>query len=208
MKRTITPPELKQKSISQRVRSVLGKEYLVIGVEELFVIDDILNGGTRVKCDVKFGENTHTIEAEGKGVVDALFHGLKEALCPHYVSLEEVTFEDFGLGVDPTTRRTKEGTDVRVRIDVIVSNSRNANHHFYGEETSFNAAAVGAVFQAVEFYINCEIAVIKLSEWIAEAKVRNRTDLETQYVTALSEIVCSTSHAKSIIEWKKRTNYN
>jgi len=186
MKRTVTPPELKQKSISQRVRSVLGKAYLTIGVEELIVIDDILNGITRVKCEAKFGEDTQTIQSEGKGVVDALFHGLKKVLCPHYMSLEGVTFEDFGLSVDPTTRRKKEGTDVRVRIDIIVSNSRSTNHHFYGEETSFNAAAVNAVFQAVEFYINCEIAVIKLSEWIVEAKARNRTDLEMKYITTLS----------------------
>jgi hypothetical protein len=129
-------------------------------------------------------------------------------LCSRYLSLEEIAFEDFGLSVDPTTRRKKEGTDVHVRIDVIVSNSRSTNHHFYAEAPSFNIAAARAVFQAVEFYVNCEIAVIKLSEWIVEAKARNRTDLETRYVRLLSEIVCSTSHVKSISEWKKRTSYN
>ena len=199
-----TPDEVKQQEILVHAKSVLGNTYVIIKIEKVNIEENMMEETTRVSCEVRVGDDAIVVNSTGDGVIDALFKGVREGLTHKYYSLEDITFEDFLIEVDPTTRRKREGTDVSVFVELVVCNSRGAHHHFHSEAKSFNTASVRAVLVAIEYYLNCELAVVKLVELLKDAKERNRTDLINLYTGQLSEIVQSTSYEKTITNWRQK----
>tara|TARA_Y100000034_G_scaffold132119_1_gene194356 strand:+ start:312 stop:926 length:615 start_codon:yes stop_codon:yes gene_type:complete len=200
----LTPDEMGQRKIVERVKSVLGDRYVDIEIQQMMIHEDLVSEITEVHCRLVLKEEIISVESSGDGLVDSLFKGIKDKLASRYCSFEEICFEDFTIDVDPTTRRNKVGTDVKVMVGVVVTNSRGARHHFNSSARSFNTASVRAVLKAIEYYLNCEAAVLLLKESIRDARRRNRPDLEMLYVRSLSDIVPNTSYVKTIEKWKER----
>ena len=200
----LTPDQVEQGKITKRDKDILGLRYVDIEIQQMMIHEDLVSEVTEVHCRLVLREEVISVEACGAGLVDSLFKGIKSNLASRYCSFEEISFEDFTIDVDPTTRRKKVGTDVEVMVGVVVANSRGSRHHFNSSARSFNTAAVRAVLKAIEYYLNCEVAVLLLKELIEDAQARNRADLETLYVNSLSDIVPNTSYVKVIKKWKEK----
>ena len=65
---------------------------------------------------------------------------------------------------------------------------------FHNKGKSFVKASVQGVFNAIEFYINCERSFKKLKFLIKEAQSRGRSDVAQRYVSKISAIVRITSY--------------
>ena len=198
-----TPQDLYCDRVGKLVRDLLQDDFRSVSTERVSILEDFATGTTRVKCEVRLGIESVVVDASGCGVVDALLSGLRSLLSSQYYSFEDIFFEDFTMIVDPFSSRKRSGTDVAVRVGVVVGSSDRDSYHFYGDARSFNVAAIRATLNAVEYYLNCETAVYKLHQMIEDAKARQRPELQ-QYVCQLSEIVRSASYVKSIAEWKQK----
>jgi len=199
-----TPDEMRQAEILRHVKDVLGDSYVHIEPAGVEIKEDLLKEETEVRCEAMIRGEIVQIEATGSGVIDALFQGIRTVLAQEYCSLEEISFEDFIIDINPATRKKREGTDVSVFVELIVRNSRDVHHHFHSEAKSFNVAAIRAVLDAIGYYVNCELAVVRLSELLRDAKKRNRADLLRSYTNLLSEVVQNTSYEKTIVKWRQK----
>jgi hypothetical protein len=69
------------------------------------------------------------------------------------------------------------------------SNEKGQKMIFRRFGKSVNFSSVLAVFDAVEFYVNCELVFKKLVPLVEEAKGRNRFDVASSYTSKLVEII-------------------
>ena len=194
-----------QEDIARLVKTFLGSEYLTIMIETVLIKENLREDLTSVKGEVIVHGESLMLDCRGNGVIDAFFDGLRESLSGKYYSFQDIYFDDFSIQVDPLTRRTKQGTDVSVEVGLLVgSYSNHAIYHFVSSARSFNTAALRSVIAAIEYYLNCEIAVLKLRDLIEDARKRMRMDLETKYTRLLAEIVKSASYNKTMKEWQQK----
>jgi len=204
---TQTPQQVEKEEIIKIVQNFLGEEYIKISLDKIMIEEDMKEETTQVRCALALTnseERILQIEATGRGVIDALFNGLRRAFVSKYYSFEDIFFDDFSINIDPFSRRKKSGTDVAVYVDLTVVNSTNVAYHFASSSRSFNTAAIYAVLEAIEYYLNCEVAVLRLKELIKDAQKRLRDDLEATYIHMLGTIVRSASYIKTVEEWKNK----
>ena len=199
-----TPDELQKEEVSRLVQEFLGDDYKEMVVTTVTTFENLLEETTRVQCDLRFGDQALAIDSTGAGIVDALFEGMKAQLQGQYLSLSQIDFEDFFVDTDPCTRVKKSGTDIAVRVSICTVSSNKRRHHFATESRSFSIAAIKSVISAVEYYLNCERAVLLLRETIDGARRSGRPDLIQKYVALLAEIVRNTSYEKSLREWNQK----
>ena len=210
MKLTTTPDELKQGRRDKLAKKVLSDRYIKLNVNKEFNIKGDLQGGvTKVYCKINLtGSATDSemfIEGTGAGPVDAFFSSLVGQLSKQFCSLNLLRFSEFGISADLSRiRLSPSGSDAPVEAVLVVSNELDRQFIFRERSCSMNRAALGAVIQAVEHFINSEEAVIALHHAIADAKKRNRGDLMDRYMGQLSELVERSSYESTIA---KRT-YN
>ena len=57
----------------------------------------------------------------------------------------------------------------------------------------------------VEHFVNAELAVLRIFDWINEAKQRQRPDLVEQYTRRLSELMQNATYSESIARMRVRT---
>jgi len=196
-----TPDQLQKDETLKLVKGFLKEKYVKLLIQNVVIRENLETDETTVECTAQLGPQMVEIKSTGAGLIDALFSGMREHFSQQYFSLDDIEFIDFSIDVDPLTRRTREGTDVAVIVDIYVSNSTGTRYQFSTTSRSFNNAAIKSVIDAIEYYLNCEVAVLELKHIIEQIKKSGRPELETKYVIMLSEIVRSASYVKSIQEW-------
>ena len=196
-----TPDQLQKEETLKLVKDFLKEKYVELLIKDVVIREDLEEDRTTVECSAKLGPHVASIISTGDGLIDALFSGMRQHFSQQYFSLDDIEFVDFSIDIDPLTRRKREGTDVAVVVDVYVSNSTGTRYQFSTSSRSFNSAAIKSVIDAIEYYLNCEVAVLELKHIIEQIKKSGRPELETKYVIMLSEIVRSASYVKSIKEW-------
>jgi len=200
-----TPEQVQKDQILKLVKNFLGDGYVEIAISHLLIREDLVGEETTVECVMEFGSEPVSIISTGRGVVDALFKGMREKLEDKYLSLGEVCFKDFSFDVDPSSGRKHAKTDVSIKVSLCTLSSNKRPRTFSAESHSFNVAAIRSVISAVEYYLNCEKAVLELKQTILGARQSGRPELETKYINLLSEIVQNTSYAEAIKNWKQRS---
>ena len=91
---------------------------------------------------------------------------------------------DFILKAKPVKRGF--GSGGFVNIDLAIRNRLGEKTHFLHEARSLNGAVILVVQKTIEYYVNSELAVLQLKKSLRNAKKRNRTDLEEQYINMMS----------------------
>jgi len=129
----------------------------------------------------------------GHGIMDALWGSLLHHYRERHPSLGSITFEGFGVFPDWGTK-TASGSDAEVEVEIKFRNSMNNMVAFSSKGRSFVRCSVGALFEAMEFYINAEKCFRKLKSLIAESRSRNRSDVTQKYISKISTIVRITSY--------------
>ena len=87
-----TPDQMEQKKIVERVKAVLGNQYIDIEIQQMMIHEDLIAEITEVHCRLVLKEETVHVEASGAGLVDSLFKGIKYKLASRYCSFEEISF--------------------------------------------------------------------------------------------------------------------
>ena len=196
-----TPDQLQKEETLKLVKDFLKEKYVELIIKDVVIRENLEEDKTVVECTAQLGLQTVEINSAGEGLIDALFSGMRKHFSQQYFSLDDIEFVDFSIDIDPLTRRKREGTDVAVVVDIYVSNSTGTRYQFSTSSRSFNSAAIKSVIDAIEYYLNCEAAVLELKYIIEQIKKSGRPELQTKYIIMLSEIVRSASYVKSIEEW-------
>lgn len=193
------PQENIQSHIDSIVREVLDSDYSRVVIDQLNISEDLNNDSTFISCKMKFGKKSYSLEGSGRGLVDALFSALLESLKKDYVSLENITLQDFVVTVDMNKfYRKKSRTDASVEAAVFVVNKVGKIFLFRHTCKSMISASVLCVIKMIEYYVNSELAVIHLKGCIKDSQKRSRPDLTERYVSLLSELVRNVSYEKTI----------
>jgi len=193
------PQENIQLQIDSIVREVLDGDYNKVSIGQLNISEDLKNDSTLISCDMTFGAKNYSLKGTGRGLVDALFGALLTSLKKDYVSLENITLQDFVVTVDMNKfYRKKSKTDASVEAAVFVSNKTGKIFLFRHTCKSMISASVLCVSKMVEYYVNSERAVVHLKACIKDSQERARPDLTERYVSLLSELVRNVSYEKTI----------
>ena len=197
---------MEQDKQNSTVREVLGDDYRSYEVTRYTLTEDMGEGQASLVAQLhRVGDGVGSaVEGEGVGMVDALFQGLKRALAPEYPSLEHIHFVDFRVIGDFSSTGNQAHSDAPGLVELAVENSEGRRFTFESKSTSVSASAVGVVVRAVEHFVNAELAVLRLYEWIQDAKRRTRPDLAERYTNRLAELVKNASYSESIERRRKQ----
>lgn len=189
-----------QEKLASMVREILGDDYLSLALPSFTLTEDILRQDAMVACKLveTRGGRERSVEGRGVGLIDALFQGIATSLSPLYPSLDHIHFVDFGLDGDFLPEGTGAHSDAAVGIRLVVENSDGRRFEFTHRSRSISASSAGVVVSCVEHFINAELAVLRVLEWIADAKKRRRQDLVDTYTQRLADLVKNASYQGSI----------
>jgi hypothetical protein len=198
---------MEQAELERMVHEVLGTGYKDYVVSQYQLVEDMRENCARLECvllDTHSGE-TSNISGLGVGLVDALFKGLKDSLSTDYPSLDRIHFVDFTVAGDFRTSSSENGSDALGHVRLVVENSSGREFVFEAESHSVSASSCDVVVMCVEHFVNAELAVLRILEWIREAKERHRPDLVEQYTRRLSDLMQNATYSKSIERMRVRT---
>jgi len=199
-----TPQELIQADIDTLIREVLEGSYYNVAINKLDISEDLVNDSTKVDCLLSLGDKKYPIKGEGRGIVDALFGSILHTLKKEYVSLENITLQDFLVTVDLNKFwRKKSKTDAKVEAVIFVNNRQGQTFLFRHTCRSMISASVSCVTKMVEYYVNSERAVVHLKTCIKDSAKRSRGDLTERFTSELSELVRNMSYEKTIKKLKR-----
>jgi hypothetical protein len=195
------PEEIILKKNNDILNEVLENKIL-IDIESISLKEDYKNNVSKVLCTLFFYDikkNKISVEAEGKGVVDALFNALLNKFAEEFVSLKSIKLYDFIVKIQFNKSRTPFQTDAPVEIKIVLESTNRKKLYFKHSSSSLVKAAGGALCQAIAYLINAERAVVQLHQDILYARKRQRTDLESGYTSQLVELVRTVPYS-SVLE--------
>lgn len=201
-KRVRAEEECEQIRLRELIEKTCSTWWAPLRITNLLIQENVRKQQTTVKGVVTFGTSrkSNSFEYKGRGVVDALFKGLKKEFSQKFVSLNDIEFVLFKV-VGDTKEANPSGNAI---VEMSLKNSRYKELLFSETSYSLNTAAMNIVSDAIEFFINAEIAVIRTYEALKDAQERNRTDLIERFTMLLSELVSVTSYAETIKKEKMR----
>ena len=196
-----TPKDVKRQANGLMVRELLCDRYRTFAVDRLVVRESRASENTEVECTLMVGDLEHEIVGVGLGVLDALFNGVVQHVVGDCSSLKNISVESFQVQIDREDLR-KHHTGVRstaavVETCLIIDNGFDTNNGlvpFRSKSRSVLSATVMVVIEAVEYFVNSEVAVLYLKELIKDSKERSRPDLTERYVSKLSDLMSNTSY--------------
>ncbi len=197
-----------QESTSALVSRVLGDDTLDLHVEQLKVEENFDAGhctADLVVTGMPGHDQAISLSGKGVGVVDAVFHALKDTLSREYPSLNSIRFSGFEIRADFNTRKDDSGSDAAGTVVLVVESSSDRRFEFAHTSRSITASMVIATLQASEYFVNTERAFILLHRALDDARARNRSDLVTRYNLEMAEIVENTSYSEVIERLRSET---
>jgi len=188
---------------SELIKRVLGDSCLALQLERL-IIDESADSTCSVRVVVSDGQgNRSEVEGKGRGMVDAIFHGMLDRYAQEYQSLKSLELATFRVEARLDTKEEKSGVDAVASVHIEVRNSEAILFSFIDESRSVATSSARAVIGVVEYFVNAERAFITLYRSRKDAQDRHRDDLVARYTHEMAEVVKSTSYAEVIENIKK-----
>ena len=195
---------MQQRDLHSMVREILSDDYRTYSVTKYTLTEDISLGRASILChlvcqvSVDGSDTQIPVEGTGVGMVDALFKGLKSALSVDYPSLDHIEFVEFGVTGDFQSTSEASGSDAMGRVRLVVRNTAGRHFEFESTSASVSASSAAVVVKAVEHFVNAELAVLRIYDWIEDAQRRNRPDLAERYTHRLADLVQNATYSESI----------
>lgn len=188
-----------QAELETMVRETLGEHYRALAVTRYTLDEDMTAGRATIATRLAGVEETpRAVEGEGVGMIDALFNGLKASLRADFPSLDHIHFVGFGVSGDFSDNTGGAGSDALGVVELTVENTNGRRFTFGARSRSVSASSVEAVVRAVEHFVNAELAVLRVLDWVDDARSRSRTDLVTRYTQRLSDLVINASYSETV----------
>ena len=179
------------------MQDALQESFLTLAVERIQLEESFLEDRCRVTFEVveSPSDARYAIEADGVGIVDAFFAGLKRRYAQEHPSLQSLKFSRFevrGATAD------QHDSSARAEAEVGIRNSYGTEFLFRADTPSVNRSSLEAVLGAVEFFVNSERAYVTLYRALEHAKKSGRSDLVARYTDLLGRMVQNTSYSDVI----------
>jgi hypothetical protein len=192
---------MEQRQLEKLVKEILGDSYVSLKIQRYVLTEDVTDHKAQIACAL-YLENSESyigVDGAGVGMIDALFQGLKQALSADYPSLNHINFVDFAISGDFSAREgNRSNSDVAGHVRLVVENTSHRRFRFESTSPSISASSVAVVLKAVEHFTNAEVAVLRVYDWIDDAKKRHRQDLVDKYVNRLTDLVKNATYSESI----------
>lgn len=194
-----------QRELERLVRDVLGDAHVALTITRYELTEDLDNHRAAIQCDLKRSDQSGelTLAGEGVGMVDALFRALTGVLAEDFPSLERVRFVDFTFSGD-FAEATAAQSDASGQVKLTVENLTGRRFAFAHTSASITACSLAVVLGAVEHFVNAELAVVTVCDWIDDARRRHRADLVDTYTRRLADLMLNASYSEVIERRKAR----
>ena len=180
------------------IERILGADYLALSIVHYTVSEYVSpDSGCHVVVTVAHTQDPQRREAisgRGVGVVDAIFHGLMGHFSKAFDSLGTVSFTGFEVRGCMGTGQDPQGLDAEAEVVVKVINAHGRPAEFVARKRSTLAAALDAVVQVVEHFVNAERAFMRIHCALVDARQRSRPDLVQRFTAELAALVDNTSY--------------
>ena len=192
---------VRQNELAHLVAEILGDDYRRLRVWNYRLSEDLEGSSAQIICAMQMSGDPEirSVEGSGVGLIDALFKGLKISLGQEFPSLEDVFFADFGISADfeaPSSDVAR--SDALVRVCLAVENSTGRRFEFSESSQSVTGASVTAVVRAAEHFVNAEMAVLRVYDWVLDAQRRGRPVLAERYLHRLADLTQNASYSQAI----------
>ena len=194
----------KQQEALALMREVLQEDLLQLHAESYKLEESLTDNNCDVFLSVR---NPHSgevfqIEGSGVGLVDAVFRGLKARLSRDYQSLESIEFAAFEVkGIMSSGHEA--ATDAEARVEIGVRNSSDRIFHFDAQSRSIGKACIDGILRTVEYFVNSELAFVRMYKARSHYESEGRMELVTKYTAMMAQMVENTSYSEVIEQIKK-----
>lgn len=185
------------KKVSNLAQEILGESRLIIDVVNLKLSESFERPLAKFEAKlVEISDNKpkkHNVQGEGVGLLDACFDAMLKGYEHNYCSLSSISIVDFTLNAHLDSSNERK-SDAKVTALLRVKNSDAHEYCFQCTTTSISHSSVFAVQEAFAFFINAELAYVRLYRAWADAKERGRHDLIDRYRNQMALLVHATSY--------------
>ena len=192
------------------IREVLHDHYIHLALTHLKIEEEIQSQSSTSLCtlNVTLAQNHNhplTLTSEGVGFLDAGYEALMNHYAQHYPSLQTLQFSSFDVRGEMETAK-KAGADAECKVCLVILNHDRVPFEFEAQGRSMAVVALNVVLQAIEYFINSELAFTNVYKALSDARQRGRQDLIDGYVAQLAELVKTTSYTQVIAQIKEEMN--
>jgi hypothetical protein len=196
-------PDPRVSEVAAIVNEVLGASQVCLTLMHLSLDEDIRTQQAIVKATIEIEkeEGTREVEIEGRGVglLDAFFEGLVAFFSKEYASLKSISVSDYQvkLGTEDSLMGGRN-SDADATAVIRVCNSDEQVYEFAQRTPSVTYSSALAAINVANFFINSEMAYVRMHMAIKDAKERRRSDLVEKYRGKMAVLVHATSYSEVV----------
>jgi hypothetical protein len=196
-------PDPRVSEVAEIVNEVLGASQVCLTLMHLALDEDIPTQQAIVKATIEIAreEGTREVEIEGRGVglLDAFFEGLVAFFSKEYASLKSISVSDYqvNLGTEDSSLGGRN-SDADATAIIRVCNSDEQEYVFAHKTPSVTYSSALAAINVANFFINSEMAYVRMHMAIKDAKERRRSDLVEKYRGKMAVLVHATSYSEVV----------
>lgn len=197
----------KQQEAFALMREVLQEDLLQLNGESYKLEESLTDNSCNVFLDVRnpHRDEVFQIEGTGVGLVDAVYRGLKARLAKEYPSIESIEFVSFEVKGIMSSGHEAAATDAEARVEISVRNSYEKVFHFEAQSRSLGKACIGAILRTVEYFVNSELAFVRMYKARSHYESEGRMELVSKYTAMMAQMVENTSYSEVIDRIRKET---
>jgi len=186
-----------QEEARSLMREVLQDDLLELTITAYKLSDDLESHRCEIYLSVldsRTGE-TLALEGAGVGIVDAAWQAFKGRFGPEFPSIESLKFSRFeangiiGSGHDANA-------DAEAAVQIGITNSYGIEFDFDAQSRSLGHACVQVVAQAIQYFVNSELAIVRMYKARQHYQADGRDDLVTKYTALMAKMVKNTSYSE------------
>ncbi len=160
------------------IKRILSDGYCQINIRTISIVDNLEN----ICHTCLTFSSDETVEAEGVGMVDAIFIALKEKYSIEFKSISDLELHSFYVNTKGSSSKSE------VVVELVVKNSNGMFISFKDSSKSLVASSTRVCVEAVEYFVNSEKAFLVIHRALGDARTRGREDLITRYESELSSL--------------------
>lgn len=187
--------EHKQRETHEIIKDVLHEDYLHLSLDSYQIEEKVDECPSRIVARVNRSDQEVPLVIEGAGVgtVHAFFLATRDRFAESYPSIKAIHFSAFSAKSVPGSDRD-DPMDAEVEVSLQVANSYQDGFEFVHRSRSLLRASLNAVLEASEYFVNSELAYIRLYHALEHHRKAGRSDQIDRNTSLLSAVVRNTSY--------------
>ena len=135
--------------------------------------------------------------------MDAFFEGLVSFFSREYASLNTISVADYQVKLGVEQDKDGRNSDADATAIIRVRNADEQEYEFAQKTPSVTYSSAMAAINVVNFFINSEMAYVRMHLSIKDATERRRSDLVEKYRGKMAVLVHATSYSEVVARLDK-----